>query len=366
MAKIIKMIIIFFGGLIVTGSGTAIGASDVLVSSKEDIVTPGVKWHPGHYLMVYLTATDDDMPMIIEDIAITPAILGIQRTYKWKNLEPVEGKYDLSAIKRDLNSLAAIGKRLVIQIQAKSNRTDQVFVPSYLLKEKYDGGIYYHTSGGNNAAYWNAGVQERLIMLIQEMGRQLDGYANLEAVNFEETAPSNRDPAWAKAHLDEYLDGMSNVAIAAKQAFPHTVVLQYINWPVKELSNMISRLRTSGVGVGGPDVFIEDEGLAQGSYRYIASVAGDLPIGMAVQYGNYSQKSDNHKYDPPGINALHEYARDKLRANYIFWQRRTREPANGSDYYRDLKKYLSAIDWRKDPSGGLGVSCPKVIKTCIN
>lgn len=325
---------------------------------------PAVKWHPGHYLMLYMTTTDADMPAIVSDMAGNPGVLGIQRVYKWKNLEPIEGKYDFYSIKKDLAALAAVGKRLVIQVQAKSNRPGEVFVPSYLLNEKYEGGIYTCTSGGNNAAYWNAGMQQRMIALVQEMGRQLDGYANLEAVNFDETAPSNNDPAWVSAHLTGYLAGMTNIAIAAKQAFPRTVVLQYINWPVKTIPDMIARFKTAGLGVGGPDVFVEDAGLATGSYPYIRGVSGELPIGMAVQYGNYSQKSGSGPTDPPGIAALHRFARNELKANYIFWLRRTRESWNGSDYYGDLKSYLNTINWRTDPAGGLDNRCPRLLEDC--
>lgn len=335
--------------------------SDIAVDS---FAPSGTKWHPGHYLMLYMTTTDADMPGIIMSIAEVPGIRGIQRVYKWKNLEPVEGKYDFSSIQKDLDALAAIGKRLVIQVQAKSNKPGQVFVPSYLLNRQYDGGIY-NTNGGNNVAYWNAGVQERLLALVGELGRQFDGHPNLEAVNFDETAPSTNDKAWLNAHLDDYLAGMMRVVLAAKQAFPHTVVLQYINWPVKPLPWMLAKFKSAGVGVGGPDVYVEDQGLAQGAYQYIRSVSGDLPIGMAVQYGNYSHKSDNSRFDPPSIASLNHFARDILRVNYIFWLRRTREP-DGADYYQDLKNYFRTIDWQANPSGGLNTACPKALVKCVN
>jgi hypothetical protein len=334
--------------------------------ATDSFALSGVKWHPGHYSMLYMTTTDSDMPLIINGIADMPGILGIQRTYKWKSLEPIEGRYDFSSIKKDLAALAAIGKRLVVQVQVKSNKSGQAFVPSYLLTGEYDGGIYNCTNGGNNAAYWNAGVQERMVALVEELGRQLDDYPNLEAVNFDETAPSTRDEVWLKAHLDDYLAGMMRVVLAAKQAFPHTVVLQYINWPVKPLPGMIAKFKSAGVGVGGPDVYVEDQGLAQGAYRYIRSVGGTLPIGMAVQYGNYSRKSDNSTSAPPSIASLHHFARDELKANYIFWLRRTRDAGSRADYYQDLKNYLHTIDWQADPSGGLNTACPAVFVQCVN
>jgi hypothetical protein len=221
-------------------------------------------------------------------------------------------------------------------------------------------------SGGSNAAYWNANVQNRMILLVQQMGKQLDHYPNLEAVNFDEPAPGIHDPVWISNHLNDYLNGMMNVVLAAKAAFPHTVVLQYINWPVQPIPGMIAQFKTAGIGVGGPDVFVNDEGLINGSYPYIKSVSGVLPIGMAVQYGDYSQKSGNGQIDPPGIPALYHFAQQELKANYIFWMRRTKEPWNGSDYHQDLKNYLGTINWAVDPAGGLNTACPAMLKNCVN
>lgn len=289
----------------------------------------------------------------------------MQRVYKWNDLEPIEGKYDVNMIRRDLEALARVNKRLIVQIDAKSNRDGQVFVPSYLLKPQYEGGVYKCTTVGNNAAYWNKGVQARMIALVKELGRQLNDHPSLEAVNFEETSPSNNNPEWVRTYMEGYLQGMENVVMAAREAFPNTVVIQYINWPVKPLPAMVERFRSARIGVGGPDVLVEDDGLIRGSYPVIQGVAGQVPIGMAVQYDNYSQKSDNKKHAPPGIAALHQFALDKLKANYIFWLRRVREPANNSDYYADLRRYFDTLDWVADPAGGLETRCPTVFSRCM-
>jgi hypothetical protein len=135
---------------------------------------------------------------------------------------------------------------------------------------------------------------------------------------------------------------------------------------------MIATLKAAGIGVGGPDVLVEDTGLINGSYPYIKDVANLAPIGMAVQYEDYSAKYHNGSYDPPDITSLYQFSQSQLQSNYVFWLRRTAESAtaaNGyhvSNYYQELLDYMTTINWTNNPSGGLSTACPILIGTCTN
>ena len=165
-------------------------------ASTTYVVANGVKWHPGHYLLVYLGYTNSDVQKTVDEIAGNPGILGIQRRYTWKDLEPSKDVYDFSAIQGDLQKLASVQKRLVIQIQIKSTTT-QLFVPSYILSPTYEGGVYTTSYGGYNLAYWNANLQQRLAALVNEMGKRFDSHPNLEAVTLDDCS---RHPGSCMAH----------------------------------------------------------------------------------------------------------------------------------------------------------------------
>jgi hypothetical protein len=362
--------------LALVASSTLANASTVTVFSKSaatsttTTTTQGVKWHPGNYLLVYDTTTDSGMLNIIS--TLDPAFRGVQRNYSWKNIEPTEGQYNFTSIQNDLATASAYGKRLVIAIQTETfNQPGVTIAPTYLLNSKYGGGIYT-TRSGTNAAYFNTAVQDRLVALYQALGKSFDTSSNLEAITLPETAPSEPNSTWITTYLNNYTAGMTRIALAAKTAFPHTVVIQYINYPTSIIPTMVSTLKSSGVGVGGPDVLVADTGLINGSYPYIKGLANQVPVGIAAQYENYSALMHGGAYSPPGANNLYMFARDQLQANYIFWLRRTAESAtaaNGyhaSNYYQNVRDYLAPMNWASDPAGGLNTTCPAMFKKCVN
>ena len=343
------------------------GVPAVSAKGHEAGGTAGVKWHPGHYILLYPNQEEPDyFYAVMRDLRANPIFRGVMKTYFWNKLEPRYGVYDFSEIRADLTNLARINRQLVVAIQGVSFVSNEKLVPSYLLADKYEGGVYpINTGKGFNVAYYNAKVQDRLIALLAALGKEFDGDPNLEAVRLQETSPSRQDPEWGRAHVTKYMAGMLRVAIAAKAAFPHTVVIQYINYPVRFLPRFVDTLQSAGIGTGGPDVYQNDTSLAQGAYSYYPGVSGVVPIGVSIDYHNYqSSVGGDAPLDKPSIGSIFNFAVDKLRPNYMFWLRRTREPLNGSNYWQDVLSYFKDNDWRVDPSGGLDSTCPKAIAPC--
>ncbi|MEK9495859.1 hypothetical protein V2H77_05215 [Photorhabdus sp. P32] len=67
---------------------------------------------------------------------------GVQVVYSWKQLESVPGKYDFSAIKKDLSLLNRIKKKLFIQIQNRFFEKNTRYIPFYFQQgTKYQGGL---------------------------------------------------------------------------------------------------------------------------------------------------------------------------------------------------------------------------------
>lgn len=337
------------------------------MQNARDVPRAGVKWHPGHYVSLYPKQNEPYyFNSVLSELRENPGFIGVQKKYFWKKLEPLKGEYDFSEIKRDMNALSGINKRLVLTVQAESFITSEKLVPSYLLSEEYEGGVYpINTGKGFNVAYYNIKVQDRMILLVEALGKEFDGHPNLEAVNFEETSSSRPEPEWARVYINKYIDGMLRVAGAAKKTFPNTVVIQYVNYPESSLPLIVGTLRSAGIGMGGPDTYQNNRHLAKGVYAYYPKISGVIPIGMAVDYHNYqSSVGGSGPLDKPTIASIHQFAVDRLKPNYMFWLRRTKEPTNGSNYWQDVLNYFESFDWRTDPSGGLHTNCPSAIAPC--
>ena len=330
------------------------------------------KWNPGHYVLVYPQGSESNeqhqryLNVVFSEIVNNPGFKGIQKQYYWNKLEPSKGYYDFSEIKRDLAELKKINKRLIVSLEERSFITQTKHVPSYLLTSEYEGGVYpINNNNGFNATYYNENVQDRLIKLVQEMGKQLDEYPNLEAINFEETAHSMSSSFWSRDLSRRYYAGVVKLALAAEKAFPTTVVIQYINYADSYLESIFETMLNAGVGVGGPDVYENNPGLAISSYSYFPRVAGLLPIGMAVQHHNYqSSIGGSAPISPPSIESIHKFAKDRLHASYMFWLRR--EGSNNvGNYYKNVIDYFKNIDWNADPAGGLNTQCPVMFNECL-
>ena len=119
-----------------------------------------------------------------------------------------------------------------------------------------------------------------------------------------------------------------------------------------------------GTGLGGPDVFLEEPGLhyiknPQGVYNYYPKLSGVIPLTPSVMTGNYKNtRADGTGYEPT-VKELLDFARDKLKANYIFWTRNT-------DYSYKVLEMLNSKAHKSTPSGGLDVTCPSTYTSCID
>ena len=72
------------------------------------------------------------------------------------------------------------------------------------------------------------------------------------------------------------------------------------------------------VGVGGPDLLPYRRAQLKGSYPLIREAAGTVPIGIAVQDGNYDDREPNTE-KPITIPELFKFATEELHVDYIFW-----------------------------------------------
>jgi hypothetical protein len=331
------------------------------------------KWHPGHYVFVGGGA-------LAPGLLALPHFRGVQKAYTWRQFETQPGHYDFSALRADLELVRRHGRQLVMQLTFKSFTRGERNVPDYIQGPAYGGGVYVTVKGGFNPVIWNQRVGERFDALVAALGREFDRDANLEAVNLPETAPNaalDRTPqAGVEAYTDAiYFEALKRRMAALRQAFPNTVVIQYTNFPTKLLEQLTDYELEIGMGMGGPDVYPREEAIShptRGVYRLYAKLAGQVPLGAAVQSSNYSVALKKRNYLGRGQTMFNgkpivitdedelpippreflTLAQEQLKLNYLFW---ATSPARNFEL---VKRFLAEPDLAADPAGGLPARLP--------
>jgi len=80
-----------------------------------------------------------------------------------------------------------------------------------------------------------------------------------------------------------------------------------------------------------------------------------VPLGAAVQQNDYTQKTAfrGGGGETP-VKEIHEFGRDRLHLNYIFWGTRP-------GYFAKVRAMLADPSFPNDPAGGLGTLRPKCL-----
>jgi hypothetical protein len=275
----------------------------------------------------------------------TAVLEGAQVAYTWRELEPEKDAYDFGAIREDLAFLTSRHKKLFVQFQDVSFSPSRTNVPDYLLRESpYHGGAdKQYREGGEDetraavagwaARRWDPAVQQRLHKLLNALGKEFDG--RIEGINFAETSVGFGESGKlfpAGFSPETYRDAIITNMKALKAAFPRSVTLQYANFmpgewrPTEDkgyLRAVYQAAKALKVGVGGPDLLPYRPGQLKGSYPLIRDASGAVPIGVAVQDGNYEDQ-DPKTGKRITIPELVQFATEDLKVDYLFWC--TQEP----------------------------------------
>lgn len=283
----------------------------------------------------------------------TTQLEGAQIAYTWRSLEPEQDRYDFSAIEEDLAFLAAHGKKLFVQLQDVSFYNDRVNVPVYLTRDTaYHGGANQQYRDGDSARTiahgwmarrWDPAVQARLYRLFTALGDRFDG--KIAGINLAETsaefgASEKLFPSGFSA--ERYRDAIIANIRALKRAFSKSVTLVYGNFMPGEwrpeddkgyLRAVYDSAKAFGVGVGGPDLLPWRPGQLKGPYPLMRDASRYVPVGIAVQGGNYDEinRATGARIS---IDELYRFAKDYLNADYIFWY--VEEPY----YSRDVVSFV--------------------------
>lgn len=267
---------------------------------------------------------------------------GAQIMYSWKQLEPEKGEYDFTVIQEDYEYLLSQGKKLFIQLQDATFNPDFKAIPSYLLNEEYGGGAVIQRNDNGEpegwvARRWNEKVQHRFALLLQALGDEYDGF--IEGINLQETAIGVRNETDSAFTPERYVNSIKTNMLALKKAFPVSATIQYANfmpgewlpWEDKEFLRSVYQYGEEiGVGLGAPDLMIRRKGQLNHALAMMHEGEYSVPLGIAVQDGNYVGKTgadqDYNENEDSGregheniVPMLHAFARDFLKVSYMFW-----------------------------------------------
>jgi hypothetical protein len=259
---------------------------------------------------------------------------GAQIMYSWAQLESTKGQYDFSIIEHDYQYLKKYGKQLFIQLQDATFSVNYKAVPSYLISESYAGGIVYQRTDDGEpegwvAKRWNKNVQTRFAMLLNALGQAFDG--KIAGINLQESAigVSQQDDTSFSPSI--YVDALKTNMKALKQAFPLSVTLQYANFMPGEwlpwedhgyLKAIYQYGDEIGVGLAAPDLMVTRKGQLNHAIAMMHEHRYQVPLGIAVQDGNYIGKTNSNEQIQHRQNLvplLHAFADDFLHVSYMFW-----------------------------------------------
>jgi hypothetical protein len=263
-----------------------------------------------------------------------PRIEGAQIMYAWNQLEPEKGVYDFSVIREDYDYLLSFGKKLFIQLQDATFSRKYIGIPAYLLTDEYDGGAtkQFNDEGiqeGWVAKRWNAEVQNRWSSLLQALGKEFDG--KIEGINFQESAIGVSAKTDSTFTPELYMESLKINMLALKKSFPKSTTMQYANFMPGEwlpsndkgyLCSIYEYGQEIGVGLGGPDLMYKRKGQLNHTIAMMHEGKFTVPLGIAIQDGNYIGETGNNKMVVDRKNIvpiLHAFAKDFMKVNYMFW-----------------------------------------------
>ena len=286
------------------------------------------KYRPGHYISMNRWDGQSDM---VE--SIKPGVMGIQKRYFWKSLEPIEGQYDFSQIQSDLQLLEGHGMQLVVFVEDKSF-TDEQPLPKYL--QTY---TERNRHGGFSALRWKRPVVERMKLLIAELGKAFDSELAFEGVAFQESALGLTDLSLAQSNYQPvlYRNALIEILGSAANHFQRSQIFWYMNFLAGQqiyLNDVAEAVAPLKVAMGGPDVLPEDQSLRTLSYPLYPLFESRMTLFGSMQYNSYAHTklgSNLNRYWT--MSELFEFARDELKVNYVFWNR------------KDWKDNNSDFDW---------------------
>lgn len=289
----------------------------------------GVKTNVGHYVAIDGRGDLEELACLDE-----PAVRGVNIRYSWAKLEPEKDQYDFTSIRKDLDTVAAHNKQLVVFLTDKSFGPGGKPLPKYMKDYALPG-----KKGGVSPKRWDPEFVDRIVALVRALGKEFDSHPNLEGIAFQESAPSLTADVLEKTDYtpEKYRDALKTMLIESSKAMPHTRIFWYQNFLPgnnEYLLEIADALLPYPVAFGGPDILPYRISLIERAPTY-QRYEGKLVLFCSAQPDSYRHHKDDtsmeivegyrrgekpiHKDGYVPMEEIFEYGRDVLHLNYIFW-----------------------------------------------
>jgi hypothetical protein len=298
------------------------------------------KFHPGQYTVLLHSNRDQ---RYMDDAARQPGTRGIMKKYRWSELEPTQGTYDLAGIQADLDWAKAYGMQLIIMIEDKTFKLERPN-PTYL-----DSVTPRNRAGGYTMLRFHPTVVTRYKALTTALGQRFDAHPNFEGIAQQETA-LGLDSADLKLYgytAEKYRDALIASFSHALTAMPRSRVFWYQNYFVGNQSyigSVAAAVGPQGLVMAGPDVLPDNKSLQSKSYPFYDQFQGKMHLGIQVEnicyFHEHATSGYSTKYWTPA--ELFRYARDKLHVDYMFWVRIPKDPVAGAFNWYDALPVIEA------------------------
>lgn len=311
------------------------------LSQKNEIDIPNKKWHPGHYVAVGNHFDVKEIKYLNE-----PAVIGVNKRYNWKDLEPEKDIYDFSSIERDLEYLSTQNKQLVVFIIDRSFWIKGA-MPSYLSQYELEA-----DGGGFTNIRWYPEVRNRLIKLVDEIGKRFDSNQNFEGIALQESSLDMKQSDYSKYNytVNKYTDSIIYVMTEMRKALPRSNIFWYGNfiprdWEGKNIRKILKKTMHLDVFYGVPDILPYHKGYNHVSYPIFDDYKNKIVLFACAQDDSYRHHKNDisheveeemHKDGYLTMEEIFIFGRDSLHLQYLFWNHFYEEAKHGQRTYDDV------------------------------
>jgi hypothetical protein len=329
--------------------------------AATSVSAQGVKWHPGHYVILNMGDSQSQHFATIKDLGDESSIKGYMLRLYWAQLETSKGVYNFALIDTYLRQIKAqpVDQRLVLRVMDRrfGGTTSSGIVPKYLTTESSFNGGLIKTHSGYAARLWEKAVMDREIALFKALGAHYDKDMLFEGLSTEETTLSLPTP-YPSSYSDAVLETQwQRLAASVKPVMPTTNLFVLTNWlgSSKTMGTLIQSFTSSRAAAGSSNIIPSSPNTGQQVWMgwFGADYRGLLPIGNGVETSELGGKHGD--YTP---KQLGDYAYNTLKANYVFWTMNTWEGDSTQRWSTGILPYL-----RKFPPVRTG--CPRVYAWCF-
>lgn len=386
------------------------------------------KWNPGHYVFAVPATPIEE---ILPQIASINNLLGVQVRLEWKLFESALGVFTADPILEllDMCDKQAVPagqpkKRLRILLTYKSFSASSYATPAYInsnenakvddgaplyrTKTEPDGSVVpdltkpvfgnYNYGTGWHPKFYNPWIRDRMIALFQYLGPILNGHPLLEDILMNETAmggvqvPINGLDWDTDAGLQRFRErctahanSLFAIYMAAKAAFPNTMVGQFVNFPntgkwsiIKDPTNPATtpgwpagtalppKMALNGITLGGPDSWVGDSSADNGPFQMYKAYKNVIHLAPSVQAANYSYPShaaQKASAGDPSITIQQLYYKATthptdssivtLHGNHVAWAATDYNATGHSKTsWQEVKDFFKA-KWESGPDAGV-------------